>query len=142
MAHIIHAAARGEKISVFFLNNCCFGATGGQIAPTTLIGQSTTTDPLGRDPDWFGYPVRVAELLTKLDAPAYIERVALSDPPRIRKAARAVRKAMEVQIHDEGFSLIEVLGICPTNLHLSPQDAVAWQERALTYFPLGIFKDI
>lgn len=140
MAHIVHAAARGERISVFFLNNGCFGATGGQMAPTTLIGQPTTTSPQGRDPSWAGYPIRMAELLAGLDAPAYIARVALSDPARIRQAQRAVRKAFEVQMAGEAFSLVEVLGVCPINLHLTPQEAVAWGEEHMSYYPLGEFK--
>jgi 2-oxoglutarate ferredoxin oxidoreductase subunit beta len=140
MAHIIHAAARGERISVFFLNNGCFGATGGQMAPTTLIGQPTTTSPQGRDPNWAGYPIRMAELLAGLDAPAYIVRVALSDPAKIRQARRAVRKAFEVQMAGEGFSLVEVMGVCPTNLHLTPQEAIAWGKENTSYYPLGEFK--
>ena len=140
LAHIIHAAARGERISVFFLNNGCFGATGGQMAPTTLIGQPTTTSPQGRDPNWAGYPIRMAELLAGLDAPAYIVRVALSDPAKIRQARRAVRKAFEVQMAGKGFSLVEVLGVCPTNLHLTPQEAIAWGKENMSYYPLGEFK--
>ncbi len=141
MAHIVHAAARGERISVFFLNNSCFGATGGQMAPTTLPGQPTTTSPQGRDPDWVGYPIRMAELLAGLDAPAYIARVALSDPAKIRQAQRAVRKAFEVQMAKAGFSLVEVLGVCPTNLHLAPPEAIVWgEENMLSYYALGEFK--
>jgi 2-oxoglutarate ferredoxin oxidoreductase subunit beta len=141
MAHIIHAAARGERLSVFYLNNGCYGATGGQMAPTTLVGQPTTTSPAGRDPDWVGNPIRMAELLANLDAPAYIERVALSDPAQIRKAARAVRKAFEVQVAGQAFSLVEVLGVCPTNLHLSPPEAIAWEEQVYPHFPLGLIKE-
>jgi len=141
MAEIVHAAARGEHISVFFLNNGCFGATGGQMAPTTLIGQPTTTCSRGRDPNWFGYPIRVCELLSSLDAPAYITRVALLDAAHIRHAQRAVRRAFEVQMAGAGFSLVEALGICPTNLHLTPQQATAWlKEKAMAYYPLGEFK--
>ncbi|NIS83058.1 MAG: 2-oxoglutarate oxidoreductase [Anaerolineales bacterium] len=140
MAHIIHAAARGERISVIFLNNGCFGATGGQMAPTTLVDQPTTTSPQGRDPDWAGYPIRVAELLTGLDAPAYIARVALYNPANIRQAQRTIRRAFEVQINSEGFSLVEVLGVCPVNLHLDPPEAIDWGEQNMAYYPLGEFK--
>jgi 2-oxoglutarate ferredoxin oxidoreductase subunit beta len=140
MAHIIHAAARGERITVFFLNNSCFGATGGQMAPTTLVGQPTTTSPGGRDVNWSGYPIRVAELLAELDAPAFIARVSVSDPAQVRQAQRAVRKAFEVQMAGQGFSLVEVVGVCPTNLHLAPPEAVAWGEEKMSYYPLGEFK--
>jgi 2-oxoglutarate ferredoxin oxidoreductase subunit beta len=140
MAHIIHAAARGERISVFFLNNGCFGATGGQMAPTTLVGQSTTTSPQGRDPSSVGYPIRMAELLAELDAPAYIARVALFDPAGIRRAQKALRKAFEVQMAGEGFSLVEVLGACPVNLHLTPSEATVWGKENMSYYSLGEFK--
>jgi 2-oxoglutarate ferredoxin oxidoreductase subunit beta len=141
MAEIVHAAARGEHISVFFLNNGCFGATGGQMAPTTLIGQPTSTCSGGRDPDRFGYPIRVCELLSSLAAPAYITRVALADAAHIRQAGRAVRRAFEVQMAGAGFSLVEVLGTCPTNLHMTPQQGIAWlKEKSMAYYPLGDFK--
>ena len=141
MGEIIHAAARGERFSVFFLNNCCFGATGGQMAPTTLIGQITTTTPQGRDAQSVGYPIRVSELLASLEGPAYIERVSLTNPSAIRQAQRAVRKALQVQIESKGFSLVEALGMCPTNLHLSPAESVAWvEEKAMQHYPLGVLK--
>jgi 2-oxoglutarate ferredoxin oxidoreductase subunit beta len=110
------------------------------MAPTTLIGQPTTTSPQGRDPNCAGYPIRMAELLAGLDGPAYIVRVALSGPAKIRQAQRAVRKAFEVQMAGDGFSLVEVLGVCPTNLHLTPQEAIAWGEENMSYYPLGEFK--
>lgn len=140
MGHIIHAAARGERITVFFLNNSCFGATGGQLAPTTVLGQATTTSPQGRQADLHGYPIKVAELLAELEAPAYIARVAVTDPARVRETERAVRKALRVQMRDEGFSLVEVLGICPTNLHLAPVRAMEWLEEVFSCFPLGEIK--
>lgn len=138
MEHIVHAANRGERITVFYLNNACYGATGGQMAPTTLAGQKTTTTPDGRDPALTGYPIRMSELLAGLPAPAYIVRVALSDTKRIREAQRAVRKALEVQIAGAGFSMVEALGVCPTNLHLTPVESIAWlEENMIPYYPLG-----
>jgi 2-oxoglutarate/2-oxoacid ferredoxin oxidoreductase subunit beta len=141
IAHIIHAAARGERFTVFFLNNGFYGATGGQLAPTTLLGQTTATTPQGRDQNRDGAPIRVSELLANLDMPAYIERVAVTDPLNIRKAARAVRRAFEVQLTGECFSLVEVMGICPINLHLEPAEAIKWEKSAIEKFPLGLIKE-
>jgi 2-oxoglutarate/2-oxoacid ferredoxin oxidoreductase subunit beta len=141
IAHILHAAARGEQFTVFFLNNGFYGATGGQLAPTTLLGQWSSTTPDGREPSRDGAPIRVSELLSSFDRPAYIERVAVTDPLNIRRAAKAVRRAFEVQMAGEGFSLVEVLGICPTNLHLDPVAAVEWEKKALAEFPLGVIKE-
>lgn len=138
---IIHAASRGERISVFFLNNCYFGSTGGQMAPTTLVGQPSSSSPEGRDAASAGYPIRMAELLATLQAPAYIARVAVSGAARIRQAQRAIQKAFKVQIAGAGFSMVEVLGICPTNLHLTPTESMAWLENdVIPYYPLGEFK--
>ncbi len=141
MAEIVHAAARGEKITVIFINNAIYGMTGGQMAPTSLPGQKTTTSPYGRDINTVGYPIRVAEMLTTLDGPAYISRVSVHDPKHINKAKEAIRKAFEVQIQGLGFSLVEVLSTCPTNWGLSPREALKWlEENMIPYYPLGVFK--
>jgi len=141
MAEIVHAAARGEKITVIFINNAIYGMTGGQMAPTSLPGQKTTTSPYGRDINTVGYPIRVAEMLTTLDGPAYISRVSVHDPKHINKAKEAIRKAFEVQIQGLGFSLVEVLSTCPTNWGLSPREALKWlEESMIPYYPLGVFK--
>jgi 2-oxoglutarate/2-oxoacid ferredoxin oxidoreductase subunit beta len=141
IAHIIHAAARGEKFTVFFLNNGFYGATGGQLAPTTLLGENTSTTPDGREQNRDGAPIRVAELLSHLDMPAYIERVAVTDPVNIRKAAKAVRRAFETQLSGEAFSLVEVMGICPINLHMDPSEAARHQKESFAHMPLGIIKE-
>jgi 2-oxoisovalerate ferredoxin oxidoreductase beta subunit len=141
-AEIVHAANRGEKITVFFVNNAIYGMTGGQMAPTTLVGQKTTTTPWGRRPANEGYPLHVAELLATLEAPAYIERVALSDNKNIMKARRAVRKAIENQRDGVGFSLVEILSPCPTIWGLEPVEARKWvAEQMISAFPLGAFRD-
>jgi 2-oxoisovalerate ferredoxin oxidoreductase beta subunit len=114
-AEIVHAANRGEKITVFFVNNAIYGMTGGQMAPTTLVGQKSTTSPWGRRPGNEGYPLHMAELLSTLEAPVYIERVALCDNKNIMKARRAVRKALENQRDGNGFSFVEILSPCPTS---------------------------
>jgi 2-oxoisovalerate ferredoxin oxidoreductase beta subunit len=141
-AEIVHAANRGEQISVFFVNNVIYGMTGGQMAPTTLIGQTTTTTPWGRRPSNEGYPVHMAELLATLEAPAYIERVALSDNKNIMKARRAVRKAIENQRDGIGFSFVEILSPCPTIWGMDPVEARQWvAEKMIPAFPLGAFRD-
>ena len=141
MAEIIHAANRGEKICVFFINNAIYGMTGGQMAPTTLIGQKATTCPQGRDAELTGYPIRMCELLTSLQTPAYIERVSLAKP-YIAKAKKAIKKAFQNQIDRKGFSFVEILSTCPTNWGLSPLDAFDWQmKNMIPYYPLGVFKD-
>jgi 2-oxoglutarate ferredoxin oxidoreductase subunit beta len=141
LAEIIHAAARGERISVFFLNNAYFGSTGGQMAPTTLLGQATTSTPQGRDVGSTGSPLHMAELLATLEGPAYIARVSVCGAGRVRQAQRAIRKAFQVQMAGAGFSLVEVLGICPTNLHLTPTDALAWlEDEMIPCYPLGDLK--
>ncbi|MGE5248197.1 MAG: thiamine pyrophosphate-dependent enzyme [Verrucomicrobiota bacterium] len=141
-AEIIHAANRGENISVVFVNNTTYGMTGGQMAPTTLLGQKTSTSPYGRDFRSEGYPIRVAELLAGLEGTAYSARVTVSSPAHIRKAREAVRKAFEMQINGMGFSIVEVLSTCPTNWGMKPLDA---QKRVLEemseYFPLGVYKE-
>jgi 2-oxoisovalerate ferredoxin oxidoreductase beta subunit len=141
-AEIIHAANRGEKISVFFVNNAIYGMTGGQMAPTTLIGQESTTSPWGRRATNEGYPLHVAELLSTLDAPVYVERVALNDNKNIMKARKAVRKALELQRDGAGFTLVEILSPCPTIWKMTPQESRKWiEEKMLAVFPLGVFRD-
>jgi 2-oxoglutarate ferredoxin oxidoreductase subunit beta len=141
-AEIVHAATRGENITVIFINNAIYGMTGGQMAPTTLVGQKTTTSPFGRDPDHCGYPVRVAEMLSTLEGPYYIERVSLHDVPNINKAKRAFKKAFENQMNGKGFSLVEVLSTCSTNWGLTPVEAIRWlKENMIPYYPLGVFKE-
>ncbi len=140
-AEIVHAAGRGEKITVIFVNNANYGMTGGQQAPTTLLGQVTKTTPNGRTSEANGYPIRVCELLSTLTGAAYIARTAVFDPAHVTQTKKAIRKAFEVQEKGLGFSLVEVLGNCPTNWHLSPGDSVKWlKENMLPYYPLGEFK--
>ncbi len=141
-AEIVHAAARGEKISTIFINNAIYGMTGGQMAPTTLVGQKTTTSPFGRDANHCGFPVRVSEMLSTLEGAAYIERVSLHDVPNINKAKKAIRKAFETQLEGKGFSLVEILSTCPTNWGLSPVEALNWlKENMIPYYPLGVYKE-
>jgi len=141
-AEILHAANRGENITCFFVNNAIYGMTGGQMAPTTLVGQTSTTSPFGRRPSNDGFPLHLCELLATLRAPAYIERVALSDNKNIMRARRAVRKALELQRDGAGFSLVEILSPCPTIWNLDPVDARHWvAERMIPEFPLNIFRD-
>ncbi|HUO25537.1 MAG TPA: 2-oxoacid:acceptor oxidoreductase family protein [Candidatus Aquilonibacter sp.] len=141
-AEIIHAANRGEKITVFFVNNAIYGMTGGQMAPTTLVGQKSTTSPWGRRPVNEGFPIHMAELLSSLETPVYIERVALSDNKNIMKARRAVRKALEIQRDGAGFSFVEILSPCPTIWGKDPVEARKWlAEKMIPSFPLNVFRD-
>jgi len=141
-AEIVHAANRGEKITVFFVNNGIYGMTGGQMAPTTLVGQKSTTSPWGRRPANEGFPLHMAELLATLEAPAYIERVALSDNKNIMKARRAIRKALEIQRDGAGFSFVEILSPCPTIWGKDPVEARRWVLDKMTpTFPLNVFRD-
>jgi 2-oxoglutarate ferredoxin oxidoreductase subunit beta len=143
MGEIVHAANRGEKFTTIFINNAVYGMTGGQMAPTTLPNQPTTTCPFGRDVNVAGYPVRIAEMLTSLSAPGYIERVAVHTPQHIVQAKRAIRKAFEYQRDNKCFSLIEVLSTCPTNWGKTPVNSVEWLEKEMVpFYPLGLFKDI
>lgn len=138
----IQAANRGEKLAVFFINNTVYGMTGGQMAPTTLLGEVTVTCPEGRDPRFTGYPLHMCELLNNLDAPVYIERVSLSDPSHIRKAKKAVLKALEIQRDGKGYAFVEVLSPCPTNLRMDAEGAQKFlNEEMEKEFPLGIFRD-
>lgn len=142
-AEIVHAAARGEKITVVFVNNTIYGMTGGQMAPTTLVGQKSTTTPGGRDKDKAGYPIRMTEMLSTLDGVAYAARVSVHNPANIIKAKKAIRKAFEVQLNRQGLGLVEVLSTCPTNWGLSPVEALKWlEEKMIPYYPLGEYKVI
>ena len=141
-AEIIHAANRGEKITCFFINNAIYGMTGGQMAPTTLVGMPSTTSPWGRRPKNEGFPLHICELLSTLEAPVYLERVALSDNKNIMKARRAIRKALDNQVKGVGFSLVEILSPCPTIWKLDPVQARAWvAEKMIPVFPLNVFRD-
>lgn len=140
-AETIHAAARGENITVFFVNNAVYGATGGQLAPTTILGQKTTSTPYGRDSALAGYPIKVCELLSSLDGVSYLARVGIFDASSVAQARKAVKKAFKSQIEGQGFSLVEFLSPCPINLRLTPIEATQWvKEKMTTSFPLGEFK--
>ncbi|MBN1998573.1 2-oxoacid:acceptor oxidoreductase family protein [candidate division KSB1 bacterium] len=140
--NIIQAANRGENITVFFVNNAIYGMTGGQMAPTTLVGQKTTTSPRGRSVANEGYPVAVSEMLATLKAPVYIERVALTDAKNTNKVRHAVRKALQIQIENKGFSLVEVLSACPSGWKMTPVQAKQWiTDYMCKQFPLGVFRD-
>lgn len=140
-AEIVHAAARGENITVIFINNANYGMTGGQMAPTTLPGQKTTSSPSGRDVETMGYPIRAAEMLSTLDGAGYIVRRSLHDPKNIRMAKKAIRTAFETQVRGLGFSMVELLSICPTNWGMPPTQALQWmEERMVPYYPLGDYK--
>jgi 2-oxoglutarate ferredoxin oxidoreductase subunit beta len=141
MAEIVHAAARGENISVFFLNNTNYGMTGGQMAPTSMPGQKTTSSQTGRDVETQGFPIRVSEMFSKLDGASYIVRRSLHDPKHIRMAKKAIRMAFETQVHGLGFSMVELLSICPTNWGISPLNSIKWlEEKMIPYYPLGDYK--
>jgi len=140
-AEIVHAAARGEKICVFFINNTIYGMTSGQMAPTTLVGQVTTTSPFGRDADTQGYPINVSELLAPLTGAKYIERVALNNFKNIQQAKKAIAKAFRVQKAGLGFSMVEFLSTCSTNWGKEPVESLRWlEENMIPQYPLGVFK--
>ncbi|HPA32440.1 MAG TPA: thiamine pyrophosphate-dependent enzyme, partial [Anaerolineaceae bacterium] len=141
MAEIVHAATRGENISVIFLNNANYGMTGGQMAPTTLPGQKTTSSQTGRDVEQQGFPIRVSEMLAKLDGASYVVRRSLHDPKNIRQAKKAIRIAFETQLRGLGFSMVELLSVCPTNWNLTPVDSMTWlEDHMVPYYPLGDYK--
>ena len=141
-AETVHSAARGENITVIFVNNCIYGMTGGQMAPTSLPGQITQTSPYGRDVNTVGYPVKVCEMLSQIDGATYLERVAVNNIKNIKAAKAAIKKAFQNQVEGKGFSLVEVLSTCPTNWGKSPVDALAWlEENMIPYYPLGVYKD-
>ncbi len=142
MAETVHAAARNENITVIFINNAIYGMTGGQMAPTSLPGQVTQTSPYGRDTAHCGFPVKVSEMLSQLEGPQYIERVAVTSVAGIRKAKKAILKAFQNQIDGKGFSLVEVISTCPTNWGMTPEKAMQWaNENMLPYYPLGVYRD-
>lgn len=139
---VVHAAARGENIVTIFVNNCIYGMTGGQMAPTTLEGQITETSPYGRDLKTQGYPIRVSEMISTLDGATYVERVSVDNIANLTKAKKAIKKAFNNSIKGLGYSFIEVLSTCPTNWGLSPQDSLKWlRENMIPYYPLGVKKD-
>lgn len=140
-AEIVHAAARGEKITTIFVNNAIYGMTGGQMAPTTLVGQVTTTSPYGRSIEANGFPIRVCELLSTLDGAVYVERASVHDIKNIMNAKRAIKRAFQIQMKGLGFSIVEILSTCPTNWGMTPVKSMKWlQENMLTNYPLGNFK--
>lgn len=141
-AEINHAAARGEKITTIFVNNAIYGMTGGQMAPTTLVGQKATTAPYGRDADHCGWPMRVSEMLATHEGSYYLERVALDTTAHIRQAKKAIKKAFQYQVEGKGFCMVEVLSTCPTNWGKSPAEAMEWvKSDMIPYYPLGVYKD-
>jgi len=140
-AEIIHAAHRGEKITTIFVNNAIYGMTGGQMAPTTLVGQKSTTSPYGRDADTCGFPLKVAEMMATIPGAAFVERVSVDTPANVRKAKKAILEAFKCQIEGKGFSIVEVLSTCPTNWGMTPVDSLAWlQANMIPYYPLGNFR--
>ena len=141
-AEIVHAAHRGEKICTIFVNNAIYGMTGGQMAPTTLIGQKATTCPAGRSVEWSGLPIKMSEMLSAVPSSYYIERVAVNTTANIVKAKKAIKKAFKYQMEGKGFCMIEVLSTCPTNWGMSPVEAMKWlEENMIPYYPLGVYKD-
>jgi len=142
MAETIHTANRGENITVIFINNTNYGMTGGQMAPTSLIGQVTTTSPNGRDAQHYGHPIKMLELLAPLEGVKYLERVKVTNAASVIKAKKAIKKAFENQINNTGFSMIEVLGSCPANWKKEPAEANRWvDEKMAEFYPLGVIKD-
>ena len=141
LAEITHAAARGENITVIFLNNATYGMTGGQMAPTSLPGQKTTSSPLGRDVETMGYPLRMAEMLAGLPGAAYVVRRSLHNVKEINRAKKAIRRAFQVQLAGLGFAMVELLSTCPTNWGVTPLEALGWIEtHMLPYYPLGDYR--
>ncbi len=142
MAETVHSAARNENITIIFINNAIYGMTGGQMAPTSLPGQITQTSPYGRKVEDCGFPVKVCEMLSQLDGPEYIARVAVNSVKNVKNAKKAIKKAFENQINNKGFSLVEILSTCPTNWGLTPEKALQWvDEKMIPYYPLGVYKD-
>jgi 2-oxoglutarate ferredoxin oxidoreductase subunit beta len=141
MAEIMHAAGRGENITVIFINNAIYGMTGGQMAPTTLPGQKTTSSPSGRDVELMGYPLRMAEVLSNMEGSGYVVRRSLHNAANIRKAKKAIRMAFEVQKRGLGFAMVELLSTCPTNWGMSPGESLKWvEENMIPVYPLGDYK--
>ncbi len=143
MAEIVHAAMRGENITVIFVNNAIYGMTGGQMAPTTLIGQRTTTSPAGRNQAGQGLPLHISEMLATVEGSAFIARVAVHTIPRLNAAKRSIKKAFQLQIEGRGFSMVEILSTCPTNWGISPVESLRWvEENMVPKYPLAVYKDI
>ncbi len=141
-AETIHAANRGEKITAIFINNAVYGMTGGQMAPTTLLGMKTTTSPFGRDEKLEGAPIKISEMLALVKGAVYIERTAVNSPSSIKKTKKALRKAFQAQIDNLGYSLVEILAPCPTNWKMSVLDSWKWVDEVMAKeFPLGVIKD-
>jgi len=141
MGEIVHAANRGERFTTIFINNAVYGMTGGQMAPTSMPGQRTTTSPFGRKPDEVGMPIRVSELLASLVTPGFITRQSLIKPKHINKAKKAIKQAFEYQMENRCFSFVELISTCPTNWGMTPVEAVQWaEENLLPYYPLGVYK--
>lgn len=141
-AEIVHAAHRSENITTIFVNNAIYGMTGGQMAPTTLIGQRTTTSPYGRDAATTGMPIKMSEMLAQVPGATFVERVAVNSPANVRKAKRAIKKAFEIQLEGKGFAIVEVLSTCPTNWGMDPVKALRWlEDNLMVYYPLGNFRD-
>ena len=142
LCETVSTACRGENITVIFINNAIYGMTGGQMAPTSLVGQVTQTSPYGRDAATQGYPIRISEMLATLEAPQYIERVAVNSVKNVRAAKKAIEKAFRNQVEGKGFSFVEVLSSCPTNWGMTPQKALEWiDEKMIPYYPLGVYRD-
>jgi 2-oxoglutarate ferredoxin oxidoreductase subunit beta len=141
-AETIHAANRGENFTTVYVNNAIYGMTGGQMAPTTLVGQKTKTSPFGRDAAEAGQPIRACELLNTLEAPVFIERCAVNSVKNVLRTKKAIRKALENQIGGKGYSFVEVLSMCPTNWGMEPAQAADWVETdMMPFYPLGNFRD-
>lgn len=141
-AEIVHVAHRSEDITTIFVNNAIYGMTGGQMAPTSLVGQRTTTSPYGRDPNLVGYPLRISEMLATIPGASYVERVTVNNPGNVRRAKAAIKRAFQCQIDGKGFSIIEVLSTCPTNWGIDPIKSLDWlEENMIPYYPLGKFRD-
>ncbi|SDL31209.1 thiamine pyrophosphate-dependent enzyme [Natronincola ferrireducens] len=140
-AEIIHAAHRSERFTTIFVNNAIYGMTGGQMAPTTLIGQKTTTSQDGRKQETTGMPLRMSEMLATIDGAVFVERVSVHNVAHIRKAKKAIKKAFEIQLEGKGFGIVEVLSTCPTNWGITPVDSLKWlEENMIPYYPLGNFR--
>ena len=142
-SEIVHAAMRGEKFTTIFINNAIYGMTGGQMAPTTLVGQKATTSPNGRTKEHYGEPLRMCEMLSTINGCVYAERVCVTDIPNLTKAKKAIKKAFELQQGNAGFTFVEILATCPTNWGMTPIKAIDWlKENMIPYYPLGVYKDI
>ena len=141
-AEIVHAAHRSENLTTIFVNNAIYGMTGGQMAPTSLPNQRTTTSPLGRDTTTTGFPLKISEMLAQIPGATYVERVSVHTPAAIRKAKSAIKRAFEIQIQGKGFAIVEVLSTCPTNWGIEPVKALKWlEDNMIPYYPLGNFRD-